>query len=214
MENTELQMIWKSYDQKLENVLAINKEMALHLSRQKLNKQIGKLYRPKWTAIIIGVPYTLLLMSVVITATLAKAYLVALGFGVITLIMTVLIALYVYQVYLISRIRGDEEVLSTQYQLSRLKISSFRSLNLAVFQLPFWSVCWISIDALKESPFLYGGVNLLIFMALCFLSYWIYNKMNYKNEKSKLRDFFLSGNEWQPILKSAEILEQIKGYKQ
>lgn len=61
MDNMELQNIWKSYDRKLESVLAINKKTAINLSRQKLNKQMGGLCRPKWTAVIIGVPYTLLL---------------------------------------------------------------------------------------------------------------------------------------------------------
>lgn len=213
MENIELQNIWKSYDRKLESMLAINKDIAVNLSRQKLNKQICRLYRPKWTAIIIGVPYTLLLIAVTTIASIAKAYFVAIGFGAISLIMIILLVHYLYQLYLISRVRNDEEVLSTQHQLSKLRISSFKSLNLAVFQLPFWSICWVSINALKESPFLYGGINLLIFLILSYLAYWLYQKLSYKNKKSKIRDFFLSGREWEPILKSAEILEQIKDYE-
>ncbi len=213
MENIELQNIWKSYDRKLESMLAINKDIAVNLSRQKLNKQIGRLYRPKWTAIIIGVPYTLLLIAATTIAFIAKAYFVAIGFGAISLIMMTLLVHYLYQLYLINRIRNDEEVLSTQNQLSKLRISSFKSLNLAVFQLPFWSICWVSINALKESPFLYGGINLLIFLILSYLAYWLYQKLSYKNKKSKIRDFFLSGSEWEPILKSAEILEQIKDYE-
>lgn len=213
MTNNELQNIWKSYDRKLEGMLAVNKDIAINLSRQKLNKQISRLYRPKWTAIIIGVPYTLLLIAVATIASIAKAYFVAIGFGIISLIMTILLGHYLYQLYLISRVRNDEEVLSTQYQLTKLRISSFKSLNLAVFQLPFWSICWVSINALKESPFIYGGINLLLFLILSYLAYWLYQKLSYKNKESKIRDFFLSGSEWVPILKSAEILEQIKEYE-
>lgn len=213
MENIELQNIWKSYDRKLESMLAINKEIAVNLSRQKLNRQIGRLYRPKWTAIIIGVPYTLLLIAATTIASIAMAYFVAIGFGIISLIMTSVLLHYFYQLYLISQIRNDEEVLSTQHQLSKLRISSFKSLNVAVFQLPFWSVCWVSINALNESPFIYGGINLLIFLILSYLAHWLYKKLSYKNKESKVRDFFLSGSEWEPILKSAEILEQIKEYE-
>lgn len=213
MENFELQNIWKSYDQKLESMLAINKDIAINLSRQKLNKQISRLNRPKWTALIIGVPYTLLLIAVTIIASIAKAYFVAIGFGTIALLMTILLLHYLYQLNLISRVKSDEEVLSTQYLLSKLRISSFRSLNLAVFQLPFWSVCWVSVNGLKDSPIIYGGINLLIFSALSYLAYWLYQKLSIKNEDSKVRAFFLSGREWEPIRKSAEILEQIKGYE-
>lgn len=213
MENIELQNIWKSYDQKLESMLTINKDIAINLSRQKLNKQISRLYWPKLTAIIIGLPYTLLLIVIATITSLAKAYFMAIGFGVIALIMIVVLVFYLYQIYLISKIKRDEEVLATQQLLSKLRISSFNSLNLAVFQLPFWSICWISINGLKHSPFVYGGINLLIFLTLSYLAFWTYKKLSYKNKKSKVRDFFLSGSEWEPILKSAEILEQIKGYK-
>jgi len=213
MENIELQNIWKSYDQEIESMLSINKDIALNLSRQKLNKQMGRLYRPKWTAILIGVPYTLFLIAITTIASIAKAYLVAIGFGAISLITIILLLNYFYQLYLISQVRNNEEVLSTQQQLSKLRISSFKSLNLAVFQLPFWSICWMSVDALKESPFIYGGINLLVFILLTFIAYWLYQKLSYKHKESKIRDFFLSGSEWEPILKSSEILEQIKEYE-
>lgn len=213
MENFELENIWKSYNKKMESILAINKELAINLTMQKLNKQISRLYRPKWTAIFIGVPYTLLLIAVTTIASIAKAYFVAVGFGAISLIMTILLLNYFYQLYLISQVKNSEEILSTQQQLSKLRISSFNSLNLAVIQLPFWSICWVSLDAFKESPFIYGGINLLIFFLLTYIAYWLYQKLSYKNRESKMRDFFLSGSEWEPILKSSEILEQIKEYE-
>lgn len=213
MDNIELQNIWKTYDHKIEQLIVINKDIAVNLSKQQLNQQIGKLYRPKWIAIFIGIPYTLLLIVVTTIASMAKAYFVAIGFGTIALIMTLLLLHYCYQLYLISQVRNNEEVLPTQQQLSKLRISSFKSLRLSVFQLPFWSICWVSVDALKESPFIYGGVNLLVFSLLTYIAYWLYDQLSYKHEKSKIRDFFLSGREWEPILKSAEILEQIKEYQ-
>lgn len=213
MDNTELQRIWKSYDQKIDDMLAINKELAIDLTRRKLSGEIRKLYRPKWTAIFIGVPYTFVLIAITVIASLAKAYLVAIGFGVIALIMTLVLISYFYQLCLISRIKNNEAVLTTQHQLSKLRIASFQSLNLAVFQLPFWSVCWMSIEALRESPLIYGGINLSIFLLLTYLAYWTYQKLSYKTKDSKVRDFFMSGREWDPILKSAELLEQIKGYE-
>jgi len=213
MENIELQNIWKLYDQKIQSILSVNKEIAINLSKQKLEKQISRLYRPKWTAIVIGVPYTFLLIAITIIASVSKAYFVALGFGAISLIMAILLGNYFYQFYLINEIRNSDEIISTQQQLSKLKISSYNCLNFAVFQLPFWSICWISIEALKESPFVYGGINLLVFLILTFISFWLFKKMSYKHKESKIRNFFLSGSEWEPITKSAEILEQIKEFE-
>jgi len=137
MENNELETIWKSFDRKIDDMLIINKDLAINISRQKINKQISKLYLPKWTAVLIGLPYTLILIGITMIATIAKAYVVAIGFGVLSILMILVLSQYFYQLYLISQIRNNEEVLSTQKQLSQLRISSFNSLNLSVFQLPF-----------------------------------------------------------------------------
>ncbi|MFK7757138.1 MAG: hypothetical protein AB8B53_09430 [Flavobacteriales bacterium] len=213
MEHIELQNIWKSYDQKMDSILVINKELAIELTRQKLNKQISKLYKPKWTAVLIGVPYTIVLVAITAIAVTAEAYLVALGFGAIALVMIGVLFSYFYQLYLISQVKKSDDVLSTQEHLSKLSISSFRCLNLVVFQLPFWSVCWVSIDAVKDSPFVYGGINLLIFLLLGYASFWLYYKLSFQHKNSKVRDFFLSGREWEPLEKSAELLEQIREYR-
>ncbi len=214
MDNTELQDIWKSYDQKVGDALTINKKVAIMLTKQKLNHQIGQLYLPKWMAIGIGIPYVVILIIITVTATFAGAFLVALGFGTIALINTALIASYIYHISLVRNIRCNDDILSTQHQLSRLRISSYNTIRMAVLQLPFWSICWMSMNALEENPLLYGGVHLLICLVLSYLSYWLYGQLEHQNTSSKIRDFFLTGQEWNPILKSERILEQIHELKE
>ncbi len=213
MDPIEFERIWKSYDQKMEDMLAINTELAIDLTRQKLRRQMNRLVVPKWTAIGIGVPYALLLIAITTIAAKAKAYFVAIGFGAIALVTIALLLGYCYQLYLIDRVKNDEDVLSTQKQLSNLRLSSFNCIKLGVLQLPFWSVCWVSLDAIKDNPFVYGGIHGLIFLLLAYMAYWLYHKVSVKNKVSKVRDFFLSGNEWEPILKAAALLEQLKEYE-
>lgn len=212
MENIKLENLWKSYDQKIEKVLTINKEIAVNLARQSFNKQINRLSRPKWIAVIIGVPYAFLMLVITFITFMAEAYFAALGFGAIALIMILLLLSYFHQLYLVSQVKNNEDILSTQQQLSQLKLSSYNSLKLTIFQLPFWSICWVSLEALRNSPIIYGGINLLVFFILTYIAYKLYHSVSHKNKDSAIRDFFLSGAEWEPILKSAEILEQIKEY--
>lgn len=214
MDSNNLQAIWKSYDDKMEKLLTVNKAIAVELTRQKMNKQISRLNRPKWLGINIGIPYTILIWTVAMTATLAQAYLVAIGFGAIGLIMTILLGHYFYQLHLIDQVSNSEDVLSTQKQLSKLRLSSIRSLNLSVIQLPFWSLCWVSIDAVVESPLLYGGVNLVVFLLLACLAWWLYQQLSDTSKPSRVGDYLLSGWEWEPIVKSAALLEQIEEYEQ
>lgn len=214
MHNIDLKNIWQSSDAKIDRLLAINKEIAIQMTRQKLNRQISRLFLPKWIMIFLGIPYLMLLLSIATIAFFAKAYLVMIGFAAISLIMIILLLIYFHQLYLVNKVRHTNDVMTTQKQLSKLKLASYNSLNLAIFQLPFWSVCWISLNALKESPFIYGGVNLLVFIILTYTAYWLYSKMHLKNKQSKIRDFFLSGREWEPLMKSSQLLEQIKEYEE
>lgn len=213
MQDNELLNLWKSYDQKIGEVLALNKELVYDITKRKLNKTIGKMWRPKKAMLLIGVPYTLMLYIITLIAYLAGGFFVTIGFGAIALIMTTIVILYFYHLYLIRRISSSDEIVYVQEKLSKLKLSSFNCARIAVIQLPFWVVCWLSLNALKSSPFLYGGVNVAVFSGLAYLSYWLYKSLSVQNSGSKVSRFFLSGIEWDPIIKSSEILEQLKAYK-
>jgi len=214
MQDDELLSIWKSYDQKMEEVLSINRTLIYELTKGKLNTTINKLRRPKRVLLCMGIPYTLLLYLITLVAYQADAFFVTRGFGAIALIMTTIVILYLYHLYLIDQISNSDDILYVQEKLSSLKLSSFNCARLAVFQLPFWSMCWVSVDALKNSPILYGGVNLAVFLGLTYLSYWLYKRLSIQHADSKVSRFFLSGIEWEPIIQSSNILEQLKEYSE
>jgi len=212
MDNNELIKLWSTYDIKLDNVLSLNRDIAISLTKQKLDKTISGLYLPKMIAIIIGIPYTILLSLVTIIAICADAYFVALGFGAIAIIMVTTLFVYFYHLYLIRQVKLSGDIISTQQHLSRLKISSYNCLRFSIFQLPFWSVCWVSVDAIFSSSIIYIVVNLCVFMGLSYLAFWLYKQLSLENEEGRIRNFLLSGSEWEPIIKSTKILEQLKGY--
>ncbi|MBK8555830.1 MAG: hypothetical protein IPL65_08685 [Lewinellaceae bacterium] len=120
---------------------------------------------------------------------------------------------YFYHLYLIHAIDNSESVSGVQENLSRLKLSSFNITRLAMLQIPFWSLCWVSMDALQSSPLLYGGVNLLVFLGLAYLAYWLYNNLDVDKMDKKWNQFMFSGVEWDPIVKSVSILQQLEESK-
>ncbi len=213
MQDNELINLWKSYDQKMEETLSLNKRILYELTKGKLDKTLLTMRRPKITMVLIGIVYTLLLYLLTFIAYMAGGVFVMLGFGAIALLMTALIIFYCYQLHLIHQISNSDEIIFVQERLSRLRLSSFNCVRLAVLQLPFWSVCWISLDALKHSPFLYGSVNVLVFVGLTYLAYWLYSNISLQQPHSKISRFFLSGSGWEPIIKSRNLLEQLKAYK-
>ncbi len=210
MDEKELLNIWKSYDQKLEEVLSLNKKTVYELTRKKLNSNFNSLRLPKQVSLLIGIPYTFILCFLTWVTFKADALIASLGFGCISLIMIGIIIGYVYHLFLIDSIKRSENIVKVQKRIAELKISNFHLTKLAIIQLPFWSVCWISIEGLKHSPVIYGGVNLIVFLGLSYLAFWLYQKLSTGN--NKVSAFFLSGNEWKVMNKSSEILEQLKNY--
>lgn len=213
MNDKELMNIWKSYDQKIDEVLTLNQEIAYEITKKKLNRTINSLRLPKSFLLMLGIPYTFIMCFITWITYLSEAYIMMFGFGTISLIMVVTIMVYCYHFYLISKINRSEKINEVQKNIAKLKLSSYNIARLTVMQLPFWSVCWISIEALKNSPFLYGGINLIVFLVLSYISYWLYQNLSIDNNHSKISKIIFSGNEWEPILKSSDILKQLKAYE-
>lgn len=209
MQDQELISLWKSYDQKLEKVLTVNKEILFSLTQEKLNRSIGSLRGPKLTVLFFGIPFTILLYFLTFIAYSAGGIFPMIGFGSISLILTGLIIGYSYHLVLINQIRRSGEIAVVQRKLASLTISSFNLTRLGILQLPFWSICWMSMDALTQSPFIYGGVNLAVFLGLTFLAFYIYKRLDFRQRNSKVSRIFLAGKEWEPLVKSAEILEEM-----
>ncbi|MEL6719257.1 MAG: hypothetical protein AAFP82_11115 [Bacteroidota bacterium] len=213
MQDQELMDIWKSYDQKLEDVLSLNREIVQEITRNKFNATIVSMRFPKRMMLLIGIPYTIILYFITFIAYQAEAIFVVLGFGTISLIMSFTVISYIYHLILISQISRSQELIQMQERIAKLKISSFLTTRLAILQLPFWTICWMSLNALKATPILYGGIHLLLFLAFSYLAYWLYQQLSIENRDSRVSQFFLSGREWEPIIKSSAILEQLKAYK-
>ncbi|MDF1699172.1 MAG: hypothetical protein P1U56_25180 [Saprospiraceae bacterium] len=214
MNEQEIFSLWNSQNQKLDESLQLNKEIIKHLTKQKLDKTIGKLRLPKLGTLFIGIPYFILLVLITFVAFKAKATFVFIGFGLIALLMYGIIVGYCYHLYLIAKIRGTEDLVSVQKQLAQLKLSNYNLTKLAILQLPLWSICWISVSAIKSSPWVYGGINLLVFGLLCYITYWLFMRLDIRSGRdSKVYHFFFSGNEWETLHKSNVILEELREYE-
>lgn len=212
MEDQNLLNIWKSYDQKLDAVLSLNKSIVENMTRDKMNRIIGSVRRPKRNMLMIGVPYTIVLYLITFIAISAGGLFVAIGFAAISLIMTGIILGYFYQLNILNQINRSEQIVDVQERIAKLKISTFNITRLALVQLPFWSICWMSLDGLKSSPLVYGSVNLVVFLGLAYLAFWLYKRLDIQNNDSKVSRFFLSGNEWEPIVRASNILDQLAEY--
>ena len=206
--------IWKAYDQKLEKTLIVNQKLMEEVTKLKVNGILTKTGKTKKIMLLIGIPYLLLLYGLVIIGYLSGGIFFTIGFGAIASIMTVVVLSYRYHLYLIDKIDRSDCVLDVQESLSRLKLSSFKITRLAFLQIPFWFICWVSFDALKNSLAIYGSINLLVFLGSTYLTFWIYTNLSIDKMDNKLNKLVFTGYEWDPIIKASSLLQQIEEYKQ
>jgi hypothetical protein len=214
MNDNELMNIWKSHDQKLEKILVLNKTLVYDVTKAKVGQILGGMRGVKKVFLIMAIPYTALLYLLTFLGFQANAFFVTFGFGSIGFIMSAMIIGYIYHLQLINSVDRVYDVVTVQKKIADLKISSFNMVRLSIVQIPFWSICWISLEALKTSPILYGGINLIVLIVLIYLTHWLYNNLDPKNPKSKVAKVFLSGAEWEPIEKASAILDQLKDLKE
>jgi hypothetical protein len=210
MHTDEILQIWKTYDERLSQSLSMNHRLVEEVSHLKVKGLLSRTKRAKRWMLAFGVPYLVILYVLTGLGIAAGGFFFTVGFGGIALIITGVVVSYLYHLYLIGKIDRSETIAETQTSLSRLKISSFNVLRLALLQIPLWSICWMSLDALMQSPVIYGGVNLLVFLGLCYLTFWLYRNTDISTTNNIARHV-LSGSEWDPITRSISILEQLDG---
>jgi hypothetical protein len=218
MNEIDLKLLWQSASVSLETNIAITQKNTEDITRMKAQNFLSSMKPIKIFTLVAGilwvVPLCFVLANLFIYA-YDKISLFFLYSAAIQALLTIItIAIYVYQLDLINRIDFSEPVLVIQEKLAKLKISTLRVTRLLFLQLPVWTTFYLS-----ESIFKNGNVSLLIVQGLVTLSFafvaiWLFINIKYENRNKKWFKWIFGGKEWQPILHSMELIDQIKEYKE
>lgn len=213
-----LKELWRSYNQKVEENLVLNQKNAADISKMKVNSLLSSMKPTKVFALIVGFIWVIAIGSMTINMFVYayhKASLFLLYSAAIQVLLTILaMGIYIYQLTLIHNVDIDEPILSTQEKLARLKTSTLWVTRLLFLQLPVWTTFYLS-----ESILVNGDTILLLFQGIITLTFtfaaiWLFLNIKYENRNKKWFRLIFNGKEWQPILKSMELLEQIDDYKE
>ena len=213
MQDRDLLSLWQNHDQQLSKVVAINQLLVDELIKSKVGRALRGMHGSTWRTFLLGLPWVILLFAISGIGFLAQAWLVAFGFGAIALIMSLVLGRYVYHLYLLQQINRSEEVLEIQKRVATLRLSAFKTIRLSFFQLPFWSVCWMSFNETMASPLLYGGISLGITLLLGWAGWYLYHALSLENPTSWVSKLFLSGGEWDSLQKADTLLREMEAYR-
>ena len=213
MEDTEIINLWKSYDKKLEENLLFNKKNAEDITKIKVQSFLSSMKPMK----IFIVLFSLLWVGFVdilifnIFAVASPFFLVSAAIHV--LLTKLAIGIYLYQLILIYQVDINEPVLATQEKLVRLRSTTLWISRLLFLQLPVWTTFWWNEVMLREWNVLQWLISGSVTLAFAIAAIWLFFNIKFENRDKKWFRLLFTGIEWNPLVKSMELLSQIDEYK-
>ncbi|MDD2793503.1 MAG: hypothetical protein PHD73_10005 [Sediminibacterium sp.] len=218
MNEKELKSLWQSTNEKLESSLRVNKHNTENITRLKAQYVLVSMRPTKLFALTVGIIWVIGLGSFLghlIINHLSSVNIFFLVSAIIQIFLTTFtIAVYIYQVDLISKIDFSEPVLAIQEKISKLKISTLNVTRLLFLQIPIWTTFYWNEKMFLAENWLLWIIQGIITISFTYVSLWLFFNIKYDNRNKKWFQLIFRGKEWQSILQSMELLNQIEQYQE
>ena len=217
MEHSEIINLWKTYDEKLEKVLAINKQNTQELLRLKAKNLISEMRPYKSFTLFVGLVWVILGVTIVsnlfVNALDKISWFFLISASLQLLLTAVATGIYIYQLIMINQINITESVVETQKKLSYLKGTTLWVTKILFLQLPLWTTFYLSSSMLMSGDIAYILINGIVTAVFTFAAIWLFININYQNKDKKWFKLIFDGKEWTPIMESIEFYKEIEGYE-
>ena len=213
MEDIEIINIWKSYDKKLEESLLFNRENAKQITHMKVRSFLSSMKSVKIIAILLGILWVGFVDSLIINLFHVASPFFLISAGIQALLSTFAVGVYVYQLVLIHQADISESVLATQEKLGRVKASTIWIVRFILLQLPVWTTFYWTKDMFENDNVWLWVLQIVVTLLFSVTSIWFFFNIKYENRDKRWFRLIFNGKEWNPILKSMELLSQIDEYR-
>jgi len=213
MDELEIKNLWTTYDKRLNENLVFNRKNAEQITHLKIQSVLSSMKPVKFTGIILGILWVWFLGNLISKAIYTASYFFLVSAGLQVLVSILAIGIYVYQVFLINNIDITGSVLITQEKLAKLRASTLLIVRLILLVMPVFTTFYLTSDMFIKENTLLWVVQSAVTMSFTFTGIWLFIHINYENRDKKWFKLLFSGREWNPIIKSSELLAQIKEYR-
>lgn len=218
MNEQELKLLWHSTNEKLESSLRVNKNNTDEITRLKAQNVLASMKPTKLFTLIVGIIWVIGLGSILGNLIVNHSGDVSLFFLVSAIIQVLLtaitIGIYVYQIDLINKIDFSEPVLTIQEKVSKLKISTLNVTRLLFLQLPVWTTFYWNERMFLAENWLLWMLQGIVTLSFVYVALWLFFNIKYENRNKKWFKLIFRGKEWEPVLQSMELLNQIEQYQE
>ncbi len=218
MNEKELKLLWQSTNEKLESSLRVNKNNTDNITRMKAQNVLASMKPTKLFTLIVGIIWVIGLGSILGNLIVNHSGDVSIFFlfsaTIQVLLTAITIGIYVYQIDLINKIDFSEPVLTIQEKISKLKISTLNVTRLLFLQLPVWTTFYWNEKMFLAENWLLWILQGIVTISFTYVALWLFFNIKYENRNKKWFQLIFRGKEWQPILQSMELLDQIEQYQE
>ena len=212
MQDTEIINLWKNFDEKLEKNLSLNKKNTEEITKIKARTFIVSMSAIKLFTIIAGMIWVGVLDVIIVNLFDVANPIFLISAALQSLITTVAIVINIYQTIVIQQYDISEPIVETQRRLASLKSSTLWSARVLFLQLPFWTTFYWNESMLENGNIWLYTLQIAITMLFTYLAFWLFFNIQNENRHKKWFRFIFSGNEWDSVIKSMDLLEEIKEY--
>jgi lysylphosphatidylglycerol synthetase-like protein (DUF2156 family) len=218
MEESNFVLLWKEHYEKIDQALAINKQILKEVISQKAQSALQSLSRFKIRCIVAAVIYLMLLGAALFFAishySSAANYFI-ISMGAIFLINIKALSDYIKHLVWINSIDYDGSITEIQQELTRLQLSIFKHSRIMVLQLPFWTTFQLSNKWFPQDV----GWGYLVFQfvltaSFTYLAYWLYKNQTIENADKKWVKTLINGSGGKSVTKALEFYKELEKFKQ
>jgi hypothetical protein len=217
MNEMELKSLWQANNEKLAQILVINKANAEDITRIKVHRFLGSMKPIKIFTVLVGVLWVGFGISVLSSIYFNSFWLANKFFlfsaTIQVLLTAIALLIYFYQLIKIYHVEMFDSIFQTQKTLAKLKISTLWATRILILQLPVWTTFWWNETMLANWNLWQWTITVLVTLVFTFVALWLFFNIKYENRHKKWFNFIFNGQEWTPLIKSMDLLEQVDEYK-
>ncbi|NEU09182.1 hypothetical protein GZH53_12720 [Flavihumibacter sp. R14] len=217
MNEMELKQLWQTSGERLEKSIDLINQQQEDIAHLKVQNLVSSMKPIKIFTIVacilwVGIVGKTVLSLMIYAPSEVSVFFIVSAAAQVGLTALALIV-YLYQLITIWQVDITESLLRTQERLAGLRASTLWATRIGFLQLPFWTTFYWSESMIKNGNLALWIIQVLLTLLFTYAALWLFVNIRYENKDKKWFQLLFSGHEWDPVIKSMDLLEQIGEYK-
>lgn len=217
MNELELKLLWQHSNSALETRLAPTVQERRAVTSSEVRNLLRRMRPVKIFAVVVGVLWVLVVGTpvgflAVHSDEASPFFLWSMGLQV--LLTAVAIGIYLYQLWLISRVDVSRPVLDAQEQINGLKTSTLWAARILLLQLPLWTTFYWVDAFFGPGNLLFWTLQLPVTLLFTAAAVWLCVNIRYDNRHRRWFRWLFRGREWEPLTQAIDLLETVRAYRE